>query len=115
MYDTKADGSSMENHADREEFQQAIKNGFGESSRYSSTLMEKTLYRAQRLADGSAVVITVAKLVCGDGRCFDGTANRPGVDRGTGVVGAFIQADREVGGRALGKPGSGAPAGKRYL
>lgn len=25
LYDTKADGSSMENHADREEFQQAIK------------------------------------------------------------------------------------------
>ena len=27
----------------------------------------------QRLSDGSAVVITVAKLVCGDGSCFDGT------------------------------------------
>lgn len=60
LYDTKADGSSMENHADREEFQQAIKNGFGESSRYSSTLMEKTLYRAQRLADGSVLRISVS-------------------------------------------------------
>ena len=27
----------------------------------------------QRLSDGSAVSITVAKLVCGDGSCFDGT------------------------------------------
>ena len=27
----------------------------------------------QRLSDGSAVVVTVAKLVCGDGSCFDGT------------------------------------------
>ncbi len=65
MYDTKADGSSMENHADREEFQQAIKNGFGESSRYSSTLMEKTLYRAQRLADGSVLRISVSRATSG--------------------------------------------------
>ena len=27
----------------------------------------------QRLSDGSAVSITVAKLICGDGSCFDGT------------------------------------------
>ncbi len=27
----------------------------------------------QRLSDGSAVVVTVAKLLCGDGSCFDGT------------------------------------------
>lgn len=65
LYDTKADGSSMENHADREEFQQAIKNGFGESSRYSSTLMEKTLYRAQRLADGSVLRISVSRATSG--------------------------------------------------
>lgn len=65
LYDTKADGSSMENHADREEFQQAIKNDFGESSRYSSTLMEKTLYRAQRLADGSVLRISVSRATSG--------------------------------------------------
>ena len=65
LYDTKADGSSMENHADREEFQQASKNGFGESSRYSSTLMEKTLYRAQRLADGSVLRISVSRATSG--------------------------------------------------
>ena len=65
LYDTKADGSSMENHADREEFQQAIKNGCGESSRYSSTLMEKTLYRAQRLADGSVLRISVSRATSG--------------------------------------------------
>ena len=65
LYDTKADGSSMENHADREEFQQAVKNGFGESSRYSSTLMEKTLYRAQRLADGSVLRISISRATSG--------------------------------------------------
>ena len=35
----------------------------------------------QRLSDGSAVVITVAKLVCGDGSCFDGTGLTVDVER----------------------------------
>ena len=35
----------------------------------------------QRLSDGSAVVITVAKLICGDGSCFDGTGLSVDVDR----------------------------------
>lgn len=36
----------------------------------------------QRLSDGSAVVVTVAKLVCGDGSCFDGTGLTVDVERG---------------------------------
>lgn len=35
----------------------------------------------QRLSDGNAVVITVAKLVCGDGSCFDGTGLTVDVER----------------------------------
>ena len=35
----------------------------------------------QRLSDGSAVVITVAKLVCGDGSSFDGTGLSVDVER----------------------------------
>ena len=35
----------------------------------------------QRLSDGSAVSITVAKLICGDGSCFDGTGLSVDVDR----------------------------------
>ena len=35
----------------------------------------------QRLSDGSAVVITVARLVCGDGSCFDGTGLTVDVER----------------------------------
>ena len=35
----------------------------------------------QRLSDGSAVSITVAKLVCGDGSCFDGTGLAVDVER----------------------------------
>lgn len=36
----------------------------------------------QRLSDGSAVVVTVAKLICGDGSCFDGTGLTVDVERG---------------------------------
>ena len=35
----------------------------------------------QRLSDGSAVVITVARLICGDGSCFDGTGLAVDVER----------------------------------
>ena len=35
----------------------------------------------QRLSDGSAVVVTVAKLICGDGTCFDGTGLSVDVER----------------------------------
>ena len=48
----------MENHADREEVQQALKTGHGESMRYSTTLMERQLYSADRLSDGSVVRIS---------------------------------------------------------
>ena len=43
LYDTQADASTMENHAAREEVRQALAAGEGESSRYSQTLLEKTM------------------------------------------------------------------------
>ena len=58
LYDSRADQSSMENHADREEVQQALKTGHGESMRYSTTLMERQLYSADRLSDGTVVRIS---------------------------------------------------------
>ena len=47
LYDTKTDAESLENHASRAEVSQALTTGTGESTRYSSTLMEKTMYYAQ--------------------------------------------------------------------
>lgn len=58
LYDSRADQSSMENHADREEVYQALKTGHGESMRYSTTLMERQLYSADRLSDGTVVRIS---------------------------------------------------------
>ena len=61
FYDTQADAGQMENHKDRTEIQDALKLGQGQSSRYSSTLMEKTLYLARRLKDGSVLRISVSR------------------------------------------------------
>ena len=59
LYDSTATAAKMENHADREEVGSALKTGTGESTRYSTTLMERQLYCAQRLHDG-----TVVRLSC---------------------------------------------------
>lgn len=58
LYDSQAEQSGMENHADREEVRQALKTGHGESMRYSTTLMERQLYSADRLSDGTVVRIS---------------------------------------------------------
>ena len=65
LYDTQADASSMESHADREEVQQALKTGEGESTRYSATLLQKTLYYARRLGDGTVLRISVSRATAG--------------------------------------------------
>ena len=51
-YDSDANASRMENHLDRPEIQEALKDGFGSSSRFSTTLGKETLYFAARLEDG---------------------------------------------------------------
>lgn len=61
LYDTQADAGQMENHGNRTEIQDALRLGQGQSSRYSSTLMEKTLYFARRLKDGSVLRISVSR------------------------------------------------------
>lgn len=61
LYDVQADQGNMENHADREEVQEAIKSGQGSSERYSNTLLEKTIYCARRLSDGSVLRISTSR------------------------------------------------------
>lgn len=55
LYDSQSDASMMENHLDRAEVRQALSTGYGESSRYSSTLMERQLYAAYRMIDGTVI------------------------------------------------------------
>lgn len=58
LFDNEADVSEMKNHSDRTEFQKAEKYGAGESSRYSDTLSEKTIYYALRLKDGTVLRVS---------------------------------------------------------
>ena len=61
LFDSDSDAGTMENHLEREEVKQAMASGFGHSSRYSSTLMERLLYSAQRLDDGSVIRLAITQ------------------------------------------------------
>lgn len=70
FFDNTVDSSKMENHAFREEFLKAKEEGSAKVSRYSSTMMNKTLYFAKQLSDGDILRIscdqhTVGILVLG--------------------------------------------------
>ena len=65
LYDSQADASDMENHLEREEIAEAIKNGNGSSARYSSTLTERTFYEATRLQNGNVLRISVSQVTVG--------------------------------------------------
>lgn len=60
IYDSVVDAETMENHSNREEFIEATSYGVGESTRYSSTLTERTIYRAVLLSDGSVLRVSVS-------------------------------------------------------
>ncbi len=61
IYDTRRDAESLENHAAREEVAEALATGYGDSTRYSDTLLQKTIYSARRLSDGSVLRISVSR------------------------------------------------------
>ncbi|HGD6752180.1 TPA: ATP-binding protein [Streptococcus agalactiae] len=61
LYDTQSDAKHMKNHANRQEIKEAIKSGYGESTRWSATLTEKSIYAAQHLNNGTIVRLSVAQ------------------------------------------------------
>ena len=65
LYDSQAKPEDMENHLDREEISEAIKNGHGSSARYSATLTEQTFYEAQLLSDGRVLRISSTQVTLG--------------------------------------------------
>ena len=60
-YDNQISADKLDNHLQREEIRDALKTGEGESTRYSTTLMEKMFYVAQRLNDGSILRLADAQ------------------------------------------------------
>ncbi len=61
LFDSDADTAAMENHLERGEVRQALAEGYGESHRYSATLMKRSLYAAQRLSDGTVLRLAIAQ------------------------------------------------------
>lgn len=61
LADTEAVAGELENHADRKEIADALENGKGTSSRYSDTLMQKTLYYAEKLDDGTILRVSTTQ------------------------------------------------------
>lgn len=59
LYDNKGDPSRMENHLEREEIAAAMAKGYGESVRWSTTHMERLLYAARLLPDGSVIRLSM--------------------------------------------------------
>lgn len=57
--DTDVNADEMENHLERDEVKQALKNGTGTSVRYSQTLTEKIIYYAVKLSDGNILRVSV--------------------------------------------------------
>lgn len=61
LADTSADPQELENHKERSEIKDANTNGEGKSSRYSKTLMQKTLYYAKKLDDGTILRVSTTQ------------------------------------------------------
>lgn len=59
IFDSEADPSELENHANRPEYIEAVRNGTGEKVRYSETLSKQTFYYAVKLDDGK--ILRIAK------------------------------------------------------
>ncbi len=58
LIDTLADESKLDNHADRQEIKDALINGSGTSTRFSDTMMKRTVYYAVRLSDGAVLRVS---------------------------------------------------------
>jgi len=61
LYDNRSDSGAMENHLAREEVIQALQSGYGQSSRYSDTLMQQYIYAAERLPDGTVLRLSSSR------------------------------------------------------
>ena len=61
LYDSLTDPTGMSNHLEREEVNEALNLGYGESIRYSDTLLNRSFYTATRLDDGTVLRISVSQ------------------------------------------------------
>lgn len=62
LYDSASGSGEIGNHLDREEVQEALARGYGESRRYSVTLLERAFYSAQKLDDGTILRLSISQM-----------------------------------------------------
>ncbi|MBQ8837679.1 MAG: ATP-binding protein [Clostridia bacterium] len=62
LYDSEGNIDAMENHADREEFKEALELGEGSAKRTSQTLTTDQLYYAKKLSDGSVIRLSAEQV-----------------------------------------------------
>lgn len=58
LYDSVADPATMENHLNRTEIAEAMQDGTGQSAHFSETLLERNLYYAVRMEDGTVLRVS---------------------------------------------------------
>ncbi|MBQ3194549.1 MAG: PAS domain-containing sensor histidine kinase [Oscillospiraceae bacterium] len=61
LYDNRGDSDTMVNHLQRQEVKSALTEGYGQSVRYSDTLLEQYMYAAERLPDGTVLRLSMAQ------------------------------------------------------
>ena len=61
LADTTANETEFDDHYDRQEVIEALKNGKGTSIRYSKTLAEKTIYYAMKMQDGNILRVSTTQ------------------------------------------------------
>lgn len=65
IFDNKANPAEMENHASRSEFIEAMEKGSSKVTRYSSTMLQKNLYFAKRLENGTVLRVSCQQYTAG--------------------------------------------------
>ena len=65
IFDNQTNPAKMENHASRAEFIEAMEKGSAKVSRYSSTMLKKTLYFAKKLQNGTVLRISCQQYTSG--------------------------------------------------
>ena len=61
LFDSIFDPETMENHSLREEFQEAVSSGEGDSERYSDSLLKKTVNYAVRLENAQVIRVSMSQ------------------------------------------------------
>ncbi len=61
VIDTLTDAETLDNHSNRQEIKDAMTNGSGSSTRFSDTMMKRTVYYAVQLSDGMVLRVSATQ------------------------------------------------------